>query len=103
MQGKRVSILFIYISELDTRNISKGLVIEIKNIFNREITGIPKLEYWVQTQIQMETCDLDKCDFVETRFKEFETEEEFYQDTTSEYKGVILLEFCNADKGDVNP
>jgi hypothetical protein len=36
MQGKRVSILFIYISEFDTKNISKGLVIEIKNIFRHK-------------------------------------------------------------------
>jgi flagellin-specific chaperone FliS len=47
-----------------------GRMLEIKNIVNREITGIPKEEYWVQTQVQMETCNLDECDFVETRFKE---------------------------------
>jgi len=57
---------------------------------NREITGIPKQEYWIQTQIQMETCDLDECDFVETRFKEYESESMFYEDTVSEYKGIIL-------------
>jgi len=67
-----------------------GRMVEIKNIFNREITGIPKKEYWVQCQIQLETCDLDDCDFVETRFKEFENEEDFYNDTEHEYKGVIL-------------
>jgi putative phage-type endonuclease len=67
-----------------------GRMVEIKNIFNREITGIPKKEYWVQCQIQLETCDLDDCDFIETRFKEFEKEEDFYNDTEHEYKGVIL-------------
>jgi len=75
---------------VDKTNVRYGRMLEIKNIFNREITGIPKTEYWVQTQIQMETCNLNKCDFVETRFKEYETEDEFYQDTTSEHKGVIL-------------
>ena len=69
-------------------------MLEIKNIYNREITGIPKMEYWVQTQIQMETCKLDKCDFVETRIKEYETAEEFYEDKSrdneSNYKGIIL-------------
>ena len=54
-----------------------GRMVEIKNIFNREITGQPKEEYWIQTQLQMEVCDLDECDFVETRFKEFESEEDF--------------------------
>jgi len=67
-----------------------GRMLEIKNIYNREITGKPKEEYWIQTQIQMETCDLDYCDFVETRFKEYENEENFYQDSEHEYKGVIL-------------
>jgi putative phage-type endonuclease len=66
-----------------------GRMIEIKNIVNREITGIPKEEYWIQMQIQMETCDLEKCDFVETRFKEFVNEEAFYSNT-SHSRGVIL-------------
>jgi putative phage-type endonuclease len=67
-----------------------GRMLEIKNIVNREITGIPKEEYWIQTQIQMETCDLDECDFVETRFKEYENEEVFYCDDSREYRGVML-------------
>ena len=65
-------------------------MLEIKNIVNRDITGVPKKEYWTQTQMQMETCKLDMCDFVETRFKEYETSELFYQDAEREYKGVIL-------------
>jgi hypothetical protein len=50
-------------------------MLEIKNIVNRDIDGIPKKEYWIQMQLQMETCDLDECDFLETRFKEIEEEE----------------------------
>jgi len=68
-------------------------MLEIKNIVNREITGIPKEEYWVQTQIQMEVCDLDECDFMETRFLEYPNSEEFYRDLANEkreYRGVIL-------------
>jgi putative phage-type endonuclease len=67
-----------------------GRMLEIKNIVNREITGIPKEEYWIQTQIQMETCDLDECDFMETRFQEYSDENVFYEDEDHEYKGVIL-------------
>jgi len=67
-----------------------GRMLEIKNIVNREITGIPKEDYWIQTQVQMETCDLDECDFVETRFKEYAAVDEFYEDSDREYKGVIL-------------
>jgi hypothetical protein len=42
---------------------------------NRDITGIPKKEYWIQMQLQMETADLNECDFLETQFAE-EGEEE---------------------------
>ena len=71
-----------------------GRMVEIKNIFNREITGRPKEEYWIQTQIQMEVCDLDECDFVETRFKEYESEADYLADADSDgrgnEKGIIL-------------
>lgn len=58
-----------------------GRMVEIKNIVNRDITGIPKEEYWVQTQIQMEVCDIDETDFVETRIKEYADEESFLEDS----------------------
>jgi putative phage-type endonuclease len=89
---------------VDSTNARYGRMLEIKNIVNREITGIPKTEYWIQTQLQMETCDLDTCDFVETRFKEYVTEEEFYMDTKPEYKGVILhfIERPNMEVNDIN-
>lgn len=68
-----------------------GRMVEVKNIYNREITGIPLDEYWVQMQIQMETCDLEECDFLETRIQEYETEVAFYEDSLAEYKGVVLF------------
>jgi hypothetical protein len=67
-----------------------GRMLEIKNIVNRDITGIPKEEYWIQTQIQMETCNLDECDFLETRFLEYSDANAFYEDGERDYKGVIL-------------
>jgi hypothetical protein len=68
-----------------------GRMVEVKNIVNRDITGIPKEEYWIQMQIQMETCDLDECDFIETRFKEYNSAEEFYENTSNcEKRGVLL-------------
>ena len=80
-----------------------GRMLEIKNIFNREITGIPKREYWIQMQLQMEVCDLNQCDFLECRFKEYESEETFYNDGTFQYtqenkiKG-IKLQFFNGNQ-----
>lgn len=73
-----------------------GRMVEIKNIVNREITGIPKVEYWIQMQLQMETCELADCDFLETRFKCYENEDAFNLDGTfqftdeGKYKGIIM-------------
>jgi putative phage-type endonuclease len=61
-----------------------GRMLEIKNVVSREITGIPKKEYWVQMQLQMEVCDLDNCDFLETKFVEYPDSQSFYNDTTSD-------------------
>jgi putative phage-type endonuclease len=76
---------------VNSSNGRYGRMIEVKNIFNREINGIPKEEYWIQMQVQMETCDLDECDFIETRFKEYEGgADDFYLDETHTYRGIIL-------------
>jgi putative phage-type endonuclease len=75
---------------IDPTSQRYGRMLEIKNIVNREITGIPKEEYWVQTQIQMEVCELDECDFMETRFLEYSDAASFYEDCDREYRGVIL-------------
>lgn len=66
-----------------------GRMLEIKNIVNRDITSVPKEEYWVQMQLQMEVCELECCDFLETRFKEY-SEDEFYTDYNHQYKGIVL-------------
>jgi putative phage-type endonuclease len=81
---------------IDSTNPRYGRMLEIKNIVNREITGIPKKEYWIQMQLQMEACNLDECDFLETRFVEYESFDAFNADgqfllsERGEKKGVIL-------------
>ena len=57
-----------------------GRMLEIKNPTTREINGIPKEDYWIQMQLQMETCNLNECDFLETVFKEYECEADFVND-----------------------
>jgi putative phage-type endonuclease len=69
--------------------LTYGRMVEIKNIVNREIDGIPLEHYWVQMQTQMEVCDLDECDFVETRIKEF-ANVEAYLESDNPWKGVVL-------------
>ena len=79
-----------------------GRMVEIKNPFNRELTGIPKEEYWIQMQIQLEVCALDQCDFLETVFKEYSGEEEFYADSDAEKRGVILYFVQRVSIGDIS-
>ena len=78
-----------------------GRMLEIKNIVNREIDGIPKKEYWIQMQLQMEVCNLNECDFLETQFIEYENESDFLNDYeidadcftqtgNGELKGIIM-------------
>lgn len=80
----------------NTRSQLFGRMLEIKNVVSRIINGIPKEDYWIQMQLQMETCDLDECDFLETGFIEYPSEEEFLNDgsfTTTKnnkMKGIII-------------
>lgn len=68
-----------------------GRMLEIKNIVNREITQIPKKEYWIQMQLQMEVTRLNECDFLETRFVEYNDVDAYDADLSTEDKGIILM------------
>lgn len=82
-----------------------GRMLEIKNVVSRVIDGIPKKEYWIQMQLQMECCDLDECDFLECKFDTYKDAEEFYADNIEDdicntskdgyYKGLIIVFFDN--------
>lgn len=67
-----------------------GRMLEIKNIVNRDITGIPKKEYWIQMQLQMETAGLNECDFLETQFSEEGEEGEEEKGNDALMTGTIL-------------
>lgn len=80
-----------------------GRMVEVKNIVNRKINQIPKFEYWIQMQVQMEVCELNECDFLETRFIEYDSYNDFINDGSfnytknNKYKGVCVLFFdCNS-------
>ena len=75
-----------------------GRMLEVKNIVNREITGEPKMEYWVQMQLQMEVCELNECDFLETRFQEYADHASFVADTETPYKGILMLFMAAGNK-----
>ena len=75
---------------------NNGRMVEIKNVVSRTITKIPKMEYYIQMQLQMEVCGLNHCDFLETKFIEYESHEAFQADGTFQqtpslqYKGIII-------------
>jgi putative phage-type endonuclease len=74
-----------------------GRMIEIKNPVSRDITGIPKKEYWVQMQLQMEVCDLDECDFLETKFVEYKDRISYESDKDSNFEKGIIIQFYTRD------
>ena len=76
-----------------------GRMIEVKNIVNREITGVPLESYWIQMQLQMEVCDLDECDFIETRFLPFDNIESISMEDDRQ-KGTILYFYPRTMIGD---
>jgi len=67
-----------------------GRMLEIKNVVSRVINGCPKKEYYIQMQLQMEVCNLDECDFVETKFIEYDGYQQFIEDKSID-KGVIAV------------
>jgi len=92
---------------VDINSSRYGRMLEIKNIVNREIDGIPKKEYWIQMQLQMKVCDLEECDFLETRFVEYgdrnafgeDTNEDIYEDDSGKEFNNICLSKDNKKKG----
>lgn len=83
---------------IDKNSQRYGRMLEIKNIVNREIDGIPKKEYWIQMQLQMEVCDLDECDFLETKFTEYPDYSSYLDDTLEDYyeddDGIEFKNLC---------
>lgn len=74
-----------------------GIMLEIKCPKSRKIDEkSPPLYYWIQTQIQLEVCDLDECDFFECEISEV-TEDNFKNIILSEKQDLgILLQINNS-------
>lgn len=81
---------------VDSKAPKFGRMVEVKNIVNREITGIPKPEYWVQMQVQMAVCKLHYCDFLETRFIELANKEEMLEFVATGVQCGCMALFINS-------
>ena len=71
-----------------------NIMIEIKCPSTRTINGIVPDNYGIQIQIQLETCDLEVCDFVEISVSEFNNEDE-YLNNNNEFETGILIKALN--------
>lgn len=90
-----------------------GRMLEIKCPYSRIITGIPKLEYYMQVQLQLEVCDLEYCDFLECDIRTYPgmrsflddspstngTEDVSYNLTKSGKKKGVLYEYIEKNEG----
>ena len=67
-----------------------GKMVEIKCVWNRQIQKNPPYYYWIQTQIQMEVCNLEQCDLFECKFEEYKNKKE-YNKKDGYKKGILRL------------
>ena len=84
-----------------------AIMIEIKVPYQRKLSGLVPLNYWMQMQLQMETCNLDKCHFVEVKTLKY-SKEEYDMDNYNETdllnsgeqmeKGIIIECINNENK-----
>ena len=57
-----------------------GRMLEIKCPPVRKFTKEVPEHYWMQIQGQLETCDLEECDFLQVKLEEYNTEQEYIDD-----------------------
>jgi len=79
------------ICDIDSAEDYVGRMLEIKCPPIRkfwEKTDVP-LHYWMQMQGQLETCDLEECDFFQVKFSEYDTQKEYIEDIFVMYDNNI--------------
>jgi len=74
-----------------------GVMLEIKNPNKMYI--IPSMMYFTQMQIQMETANLDECDFLVCDVKNIDTEQEFIDRIIDESQYMLIPNSCKQYKG----
>lgn len=72
-----------------------GRMLEIKCPPKRVFTSEVPEHYWIQMQGQMETCDLEECDFLQVKLMEYDSVEDYIDDTLSDDKNVLREGFSS--------
>ena len=73
-----------------------GIMLEIKCPSSRVIDGIIPTGYYCQVQMQLEVCELDRCDFLECKLKEYMSEDDYINDN---FNGNNFYNFIGFEKG----
>jgi putative phage-type endonuclease len=68
------------ICDVDSPSEYIGRMLEIKCPPRRVFTNEVPRHYWMQMQGQLESCDLEECDFLQVKFIEYYTEQDYNDD-----------------------
>ncbi len=72
--------------------VSTGKVLEIKCPLYRSVSGEIPYYYWIQSQILMEVCNLNECDFFQCKFSEYKNYDHYSRDIITDNKGILPIE-----------
>lgn len=78
---------------------SDGIMLEIKCPFKRKINNIVPFHYYLQIMTQLETCNLDECDYFECEISEFLSKNDFIA-STSKLKGILINKISEPDNSE---
>ena len=68
------------ICDLDSPTDYVGRMLEIKCPPIRKFTKEVPYHYWIQMQGQLETCDLEECDFLQVKLFEYDSDDRYNED-----------------------
>ena len=80
------------ICDIDSPPDYVGRMLEIKCPPVRKFTKEVPYHYWIQMQGQLETCDLEECDFLQVKLLEYKDEEEYNNDICLQYDNTTVME-----------
>ena len=100
------------ICDIDSPKDYIGRMLEIKCPPKRQFTEEVPRHYWMQMQGQLECCNLEECDFLQVKFTEYLSENEYIEDTLLEDgimkegvsslnlpKGLVIAFIQNNERG----
>tara|TARA_B110000208_G_C11789882_1_gene437056 strand:+ start:1098 stop:2462 length:1365 start_codon:yes stop_codon:yes gene_type:complete len=74
-----------------------GRMLEIKCPPKRQFTKEVPLHYWMQMQGQLESCDLEECDFLQVKLSEYLNEKEWLNDIMVAEDGTVKEGYSSID------